>query len=495
MKSTLFLSECDKYGNEVDRLIIQKDYNGLESYILELETFASSHNATPYAQVFYYLGNAYATLANYKNRIKKHEEETIYRKLALYYLRQALSLTEDCTTPSTLLLCIYTNYANELDACGRVIEALKIYRKAISLSPTFSMAIGNYGRALQFYANLVNDPGHCKELHCYAYQAIKLALDKQDVNLHEDAIQAFNKIIKEYNNSPWKEYLSKPIVFDQYNMGESDEQSYREWCLRNHLFLNPLNDLIEQESAFAHDPLTITKYTEFVKSDNIDAKSASEPPKWFAMLNQLKEEYVYARLLCYEGIEKFNKTHYADKNVKLSLSSYDYVNYSIRIEQLKSAFKNLYSIFDQVAFMINEYWQIGLSEKSADAAHVFENRKYPKDNIALNALYWSHIEFIEKFGSADRPSEKNLHTLRNAIEHKFIKIHEFPCDKELKLEIDSFYHISEPKLKEYVFHLLELAREWIIELTYAIDIEESKHETRENAVSLFVRDYEDDWKI
>lgn len=309
MENTHFSSECDKYGEEVDRLTIQKDYDGLESYITELETFASSHNTSEYAPIFYYLGNAYATLADYKKRVKKHNEETAHRKLVLYYLRQALSHVKDCT-----------------------------------------------------------------------------------------------------------------------------------------------------------------------------------------MLNQLKEEYIYSRLLCYEGIEKLDSPHYADKHVKLSLSSFDYVNYSIRLEQLKSAFKTLYSIFDQVAFMINEYWKLGLPERKADAYNVFRKENFPTNNIALSALYWSHLEFMENFGDADNPSEKSLKTLRHAIEHKFVKIHEYPFDNNLQLESDSFYHISEQDLKEYVLRLLELSREWIMELVYAISLEESKNKIVDNSVSLHIRDYEDDWK-
>ena len=74
-------------------------------------------------------------------------------------------------------------------------------------------------------------------------------------------------------------------------------------CLENHLFLNPLNDLIDMETAFAHDPLTITHYTEGTNERNGDTKRSVEPPKWFAMLNQLKEEYIYSRF-CQSDIER-----------------------------------------------------------------------------------------------------------------------------------------------------------------------------------------------
>lgn len=61
-------------------------------------------------------------------------------------------------------------------------------------------------------------------------------------------------------------------------MGDEEEKEYRCWCLKNHLFLNPLNEVRESESAFAHDPLTITTYTEFAKEEEAKDKSFSGPP-------------------------------------------------------------------------------------------------------------------------------------------------------------------------------------------------------------------------
>ena len=195
------------------------------------------------------------------------------------------------------------------------------------------------------------------------------------------------------------------------------------------------------------------------------------------------------------GSEKIRNIHYADKKVKLTLSSFDYVNYSIRLEQIKAAFKTLYSIFDQIAFFINEFWSLGLGEKQADAAHVFKSKKYPIDNSALLAILWSHSEFVEIFGEAESASEGNLRTLRNAIEHKFVKIHQYPTNNKLQIEDDSFYHISENELKYYVLRLLELSREWILELVYGIGIEEYKNKTNTNPVSLNIIDFDDRWKL
>lgn len=490
--------ECKKYGIEVDQYVIAKDYEGLEDYLAKLKIISESHNSPEYAPIFYYLGTGKGELSDYyqKNRETLTNNKSVeLRKESLFYMRKAIELLKECYANETYLLLAYTNYANELDSCGRVIEALGIYRKAINLNPRFGMALGNYGRALKYYATIANDIGHSNELHYYAYQAMKSAIEIRDPNMHDEALRFFQSEIYEYEKQCDKRILQEQIVHDEYNIGESDEYMYRVWCLSNHLFLNPLNDLINLETAFAHDPLTIMHYTERNEKENHKKKNSGEPPKWFAMLNQLKEEYVYSRFLCYEGLEKRKNVHFADKEVKLSLSSFDYTNYSIRVEELKSAYKNVFSIFDQIAFFINDFWEIGIIERDASAAKVFNHSNFPKENIALQAIFWSYIEFKEKFGDAENPSEKKWKDLRNAFEHKFVKIHEYSYDEELTIKEDGFYHISENDLKRGIMRLLELGREWIIYLVYAIEIEERKLKKDDNVIQLSLQDFDDEWKL
>lgn len=498
MKRTSFSPECNTCASEIDRLTIAKDYDTLTSYVLQQEEKYADYNDLEYAPIFFYIGTGNSTLSYYYHRSTSSDEQglsVVYRKKALFYFRKAISLLESSGDSPVLLLPLYTNYANDLDSCGRVIEALRIYRKALSITDSFGMATANYGRALSFYADIVNDSGHHRDLHCHAYQAIKKALEIKDTNMHAEAIAGFEKQIEDYEKRFNKKILSSPIIYPEYDLGEPDEKDYRNWCLHNHLFLNPLNDLIRPKAAFAHDPLTITQYTEYVHRDEVGKKSNGNPPKWFAMLNQLKEEFIYARFLCYEGTEKMAETHYADKDVLLSLASYDYVNYSIRLEQLKSAFRISYSLFDQIAFMINEFWSLGLGERQADAYHVFDCKHYPMDNIALTALFWAFNEFKEEYIEGAGASEKELKTLRHALEHKFVQVHEYTQPHELHIMDDRFYHISESNLKEHTLRILTLAREWIMELVYAIAIEESKNQDKENAVHLHITDYDDQWKV
>lgn len=493
------LSNCEIIAKEIDKFTDSLDYSGLETYLLRIEPTSIPDNIPSYGPIFYYIGTAFGTLADWK---RKHEEIQAdsfsfkYKKKSLLYLRKSINLLETDKKHSQLLLCAYTNYANALDSCCRVIESLRIYRKAIQSCPNFGMALGNYGMALQFYANTVNDSGHRSELHCFAYQAIKSALASHDPNLHEAARKSFAKVLSEYDATGQKKLLEAPIVFKSYPMGIDEELAYRKWCLENHLFLNPLNDVMELESAFAHDSLVIASYIEKISDKPNEKENEVEPPKYFSMLNQLKEEYIYARFLLFEGTECTQEMHYADKNVRITLSSYDYVKYSIRIEQIKSAFKILFSIIDQVAFAINSYWNLSIKERNASAENVFKNKSYPKDNVALLALYWSYNEFSDNFYESESGSERDLKTLRNALEHKFVKIHEYPDDRKLVIENDDFYHISEDDLKKYVLRLLEISREFIMEFTYAIGIEESKYKTK-NIVTVPLRlaDFDDEWKI
>ena len=194
------------------------------------------------------------------------------------------------------------------------------------------------------------------------------------------------------------------------------------------------------------------------------------------------------------GGEKYGDVHFADKDVKLSLASYDYTNYSIRIEQLKSSFRILYSMLDQICFFVNDFWRFGLDEKKANAFHICKASNYPKDNIVLMSLYWVLCEFFEKYGDAQTAAEKDLATLRNAFEHKFVKVHECEWKKALQLESDSFYHVSENDLKVRTMRLLELAREALMYLVFAIGVEESKKEKSEKSVSMMLRDFPDKWK-
>lgn len=90
-----------------------------------------------------------------------------------------------------------------------------------------------------------------------------------------------------------------------------------------------------------------------------------------------------------------------------------------------------------------------------------------------------------------------MQILRNALEHKFVKIHAdvlWDGEENQELGQDSFYHITENALLQYTMNLLEIVREWLIDLTMAIHIEEKNRRRDCAVVTVPLIEFDDEWK-
>lgn len=76
-----------------------------------------------------------------------------------------------------------------------------------------------------------------------------------------------------YTHEIIETFLEKKLEIAEYSLGEKAEETYRRWCLRHHLFLNPLNDLPQELSCFATDSLHLP--------DMITPIEQIEPPMYF----------------------------------------------------------------------------------------------------------------------------------------------------------------------------------------------------------------------
>ncbi|KPZ25677.1 Uncharacterized protein ALO38_02948 [Pseudomonas coronafaciens pv. zizaniae] len=218
----------------------------------------------------------------------------------------------------------------------------------------------------------------------------------------------------------------------EHTLGKSRaEREYRQWCLDNHLFLNPMNDLGALPVA-AHDALRLPNH------------NAKVGITYLAFFNQMKQEYAYARYCLFEG-EQARAVHYADKEVALAFNR-DYALYSIGLEQIKTAFRNAYSLLNKVAYFINGYWELGIPEWKVNFRTLwFEPRKkggptqewtirrefMSTRNSPLRALYWvSQDIYSEVLGIVATPDAKALDELRNHLGHKHAKV------------VDAFHRIA-----------------------------------------------------
>lgn len=377
---------------------------------------------------------------------------------------------------------ILTNLGNKLNSVGRPIEAIAQWDRAIALNPNFAMALGNKGQGLSDYAQSLYDGGHTGVLLSSAFDSLEAACAR---NAMYDSPESY-AIRSRFSDmaSRIADYIdtdaARAMLLRDFSLGRSKaEQAYREWALRNRLFLNPLNDLGTYSIA-ANDVLHLPTLT-----TGMDERGA-QPPTAFGFYNQLKQEFVSARWLLFEGVSE-HRPHFSDRGTHF----YDTLNipaYSLAVEKTKLALRMAYSLLDKIAFFINDYFKVGLPEKAVSFRSIWHERKgEPKPlasvfkdrpNWPLRGLYWLSKDVYEpSFQEVAEPSAEGLAELRNHIEHKYCQIHE-----DLGMGYSSFatslndaelgFRVGRDTLEIKSLDILQKSRAALVYLSLAVHCEE-----------------------
>lgn len=373
----------------------------------------------------YFLANAWANLKlllrRGKDRSWDWEQEEAEKELI--HLRRALN-KEGLLELSNERACeILTNLGNVMNEVGRFVEAIEYWDRALFKVPLFPMSRGNRGYGLTHYAQALYDKGHRVIFFKHAYADLKNALLSSDALLYEDARKDFNKYREKIESVLSKKYLDTELDMRTFDVGTSEQEiEYRQWCLRNRLFLNPLNDL-GPYSVAAQDVLT---------APNIVVK-AGEGPYYFSYFDQMKQEFVSARYLYYEGMNE-KHPHFSDNKVFL-YNTLDYPSYSLSVEKIKSAFRIIYSLFDKIAYFLNHYLSLSIPERDVTFKTFWYKAQKKKEglrqnfqqlrNWPLRGLFWLSKDLYEaRFKEYIEPDAQELSEIRNHLEHKYLKLHE-----------------------------------------------------------------------
>lgn len=484
------------------------DYNFLEKGVL------AYHGATSYSN---YINLRYQRALSYaeeKNNEQDFEMCLLLFRLAIENLTTYQEIEElqkeskEASYASTYLLMAFTNYANLLNTCGRIIKALSYLK--IGVGKDFPMAVGNFAGFLIDYARLDYDSGHQSIFANEAYQLLYEVLEFEKVD--PEVYEHYEGLIEILKKSYPLEFLEEPYEFDEYSLGCSEEEiNYRNWCLKNTLFLNTLNDAFPYSVSatdILHLPSIVTK---------ID-----DGPKYHGLFNQIKQEYVSARFMVFDALSS-EGAHFSDKDVHL-VNTLDYPTYGISIEKMKYSYRSLYSLFDRIAFFINEYFEVGVKDRDVSFRSIWQgkiNRK--KDsydfkvnlkskmtdeknfNLPLVGLYWL-CKDISKQKVAHHyiePEIEHISKIRHHLEHRYLKVHDslfYPMtrDSQKKREDPLAYSITVDEFKDAVMKLLTYVREGIILLTMAVHFEEQFKRNNKNSdemsVLMHMDQYDDDWK-
>ena len=168
---------------------------------------------------------------------------------------------------------------------------------------------------------------------------------------------------------------------NQWSLGETEEErSYRHWCLHERLFLNPLND-VYTDSVAATDVLHLPSHT----------YKFGELPKFPGYYNLMKQEYVSARYRLYRALHA-NDQEYLMRDV-LMLGNGEGQLLGHYTEELRSAFRSCYAIFDKIGVFLNDYFQIGIKEREVNFRGIWYE-KPNRNTSTLRAIFRNNRNWI-----------------------------------------------------------------------------------------------------
>lgn len=436
-----------------------------------------------HAQIYFYKANCHSAICRINGSHQSWNWECPELEKEIYCLRAARSciagvgIAED---RSDLRFRISTNLANALNHVGRFAEAISLWDEVLAAFPNYPMSLANRGHALYWYGFYLYDTGHQGIFFNESYHQTKLALS---LGVESHAVEGVANWIKHLLRlGDWENFNFQP---KGESLGRSKrERAYRAWCIDHRLFLNPLNDLWHADIV-ANDVLTFPSV--IVK---LEDSHQSSPPEVYGIYNQLKQEYVSARYTLFNAIEESQKAlHFSDRQVKL-YDMLDYREYRLWIEKAKMAFLAAHAIFDKIAYLVNEYWSLGLPPKRiAFKSCWFKNGNAEKglaakfnssENWALRGLYWISKDFAGKNDEESllQPDAWHIAEIRNHIAHKYLKVfnHVFvDTEKWRKRSGHTWeYPISDQELITQTLKLLGLVRNALIYVSLAAHAEERK---------------------
>lgn len=374
---------------------------------------------------------------------------------------------------------IRCNLGNALSGAGRFVDALAEWRMALTEQPKLGMAHGNMGNGLITYAHALYDDGHAVLFLQQARRELHTALAGgigRDGATFIEALDHFASIWQSVDAKLRALGVAERELAD-YSLGRSKlERAYREWALGLRLFLNPLNDLLIASVA-AQDVLMLPSH-----------QIGSAGITFLAFYNQLKQEYAFARWNLFEGT-RHQPLHPADRRLSLAFNA-DYALYSMSIEQVKIAYRCAYSLFDKIAYFINDYWKLGIPERSVSFRSVWvESAKgnaqpsirkvlESSENLPLRGLFWlSKDLFDAKLKDVALPEARDLDALRNHLEHKNVKVVGALARYGTPTEpfVDRLAHqIAREDLEQKTLRLLQLARAALIYLSLAMEVDDRR---------------------
>ena len=400
-----------------------------------------------------------------------NQPETIDEVLALRKAIKELAFDE---IHDTFRCRIRTNLGNRLNNIGRPIAAIEQWDAVLQQNQRFAMALGNRAFGITYYGRRLYDPGHGLVMLDIARSGYNTALSETaewDAVERSHSMPFFQAERDKIDACLRADKFDHDYDLNQWPLGDREEERrYRRWCLDKRLFLNPLNDVLNLSVA-ARDVLHLPDHTYQI----------DEAPRFVGYYNLLKQEYVSARYHLYRAIDE-PASSFLNRDVLL-FDIEDGGVYGHHTEELKSAFRSAYALFDKIGLFLNDYYTIGLKPSEVNFRNVWSEKPKGakehrlrqvfdrKENWPLRGLYFlSKDLFDDEFNDAAEPDARQLSDLRNRIEHRFLSLQQSGHDMTSGTEIHGL--ISLYSFQQNALRMLRMAREALIYLSLAMHQEE-----------------------
>lgn len=444
-KDTIGSEAIDKLSQEADTLLLSNDYENLKKFLEPyLEVEYGFKNLYDEAQYYYVLGNCSAALYNYR-RLEWFSDKL--SKSVIFY-RKALNAAKKIKTPTDmeayLTSSIETNLANSLSSQGRAFCSIPLWDNAIKCKQNPVPILSKADNEL-FIASSIYDPSH-KECHYFiAYQLIQLGLEHLD-KLYPEQRAAFSEGSRFMEFKSWFE--NNFVIEDfsylesyKFDFDSNRQAAYLKWCADNKIFINDLNDISVSEIVY-QDIMSLPSISRQINPTLL----AHEELAYHGNFDELKNDYCYARYLVFvakdipiEQEDLFNATYPHINDLAHTITN-------LKASHYKSAFKTLYSLFDKIAYLLNRLFDLNYINKDRNISfdsifkdlnsRAWKPNKKLKDskNHFIHALFYILKDIRDVKDSTPvslwlDPDAKSFSEIRNAIEHRSLKIiDDFGCE-------------------------------------------------------------------
>lgn len=479
-QNTLPSEAIEKLGKAIDDACDNADANLLTQLEEECNVLAKNSAGITRIQLLYFQANAVSGIirANFQSNNPSWDDNLSERVKNLLLLRQSVSDPAFENIDKTLQCQIRTNLANTLSGLSRPVAAIEQYITALSIQPFYAKTLLGLSSSIEHIAMSLYDDGHQVVLMAHVLSLINQALDSEaiwegDREVFAPHVEDRRKLISD--NLERKEY-DPGFDLDDFSLGNTEEEcAYRTWCLHERLFINPLNEPLTNNVA-ATDIFHLP-------SHNYKIGEVARFPDYF---NLLKQEYVSARYRLFVAIHN-RSPDFIMRDVLLLDGGQNQI-LGHQADELRSAYRSVYSIFDKISIFLNSYLSLGLKPKQVQFRHVWFQKQSDQtfqlrqefrrsQNWALRGLFFlSKDLYDDAFQEVAEPDAAKLNQLRNQIEHRFLILHQLPQNTPRGEQ----WAISVEEFQQKTIRLLRLARETLFYLSITMHLEEREREQRKN---------------